>query len=295
MGEDENPPNPPELGWSVAPTEQAIITKRLTRANWAQVFEGGIDSSHGRFLHRGTITQREGSANRDTFPVYEALDTDYGSLIAARHGIPGESKSQVLWRVYQFLLPFYTMVPRGSEAGPLICHAFVPRDDESTMVWSATWHPDRAIDPSRDLAEGSAHATLHVREFRAATGEADSAWVPIASRENDYLLDWNRQKKEAFSGIPGIALQDAAMQESMGAIFNRENEHFGSADMGILHVRRVWMELARSLEGLNGRGELPGVRCPERYRVRSFSLLLEKGESWIEAAHKYQADSLGVR
>ena len=74
------------------------------------------------------------------------------------------------------------------------------------------------------------------------------------------------------------------MQESMGAIFNRENEHLGSSDAAILHVRRRWMALARALEAAEGPLELPGVSSPESYLVRSCSFTLEKGESWLDSA-----------
>jgi hypothetical protein len=175
------------------------------------------------------------------------------------------------------------MVP-GAPDRPIIGHAFVPRDDVSTIVWSVVWHPTRSIDRDTDLGPGSPLA-IHVSDHEEPTDEADSDHIPLGNRRNDYLLDWERQRiGTSFSGIPGIALQDAAMQESMGAIFNRENEHLGSSDAAILHVRRRWMALARALEVAEGPLELPGVSCPESYLVRSCSFTLERGESWLEPA-----------
>jgi nitrite reductase/ring-hydroxylating ferredoxin subunit len=281
LGEDDDPGEPPMLEWSLVPESQAVITKRFTRANWAQALEGGIDSSHGQFLHRGTIARGDGR-QQDTHPVYEVADTDYGSLIAARRNLP-DAPSHYFWRIYQFLMPFYTMVP-GAPDRPIIGHAFVPRDDVSTIVWSVVWHPTRAIDRDTDLGPGSPLA-IHVSDHQEPTDEADSDYIPLGNRRNDYLLDWERQRSgTSFSGIPGIALQDAAMQESMGAIFNREHEHLGSSDAAILHVRRRWMALAKALEAAEGPLELPGVSCSESYLVRSCSFTLERGESWLEPA-----------
>ncbi|MBO0892838.1 MAG: Rieske 2Fe-2S domain-containing protein [Acidimicrobiales bacterium] len=290
LGEREDPGEPPKLEWSILPEAQVSLSKRFTRANWAQVLEGGIDSSHGQFLHRGTIARGDGR-QQDTHPVYEVADTDYGSLIAARRDL-ADQPTRYFWRIYQFLMPFYTMVP-GAPDRPIIGHAFVPRDDVSTMVWSAVWHPTRAIDHDTDLGPGSPLA-IHVSDYQEPTDEADSEYLPRANRGNDYLADWERQQSSTFSGIPGIALQDAAMQESMGAIFNRQNEHLGSSDAAILHVRRRWMALAQALEGAEGPPELPGLARPESYLVRSCSLTLDKGEPWLEAAREHLQARPGV-
>lgn len=289
MGPRAEVPEPPRIEWSLIPREQALISKRLTRANWAQVLEGGIDSSHGQFLHRGTIAASAGRISSDTHPVYEVLDRDYGALIAARRNMEDESK--YYWRIYQFLMPFYTMVPGGG-GSPIIGHAFVPRDDVSTMVWSVTWHPTRAMDPERDNRPGLPIA-VHVDEFREPTAEADSQWEPIGGADNDYLVDWERQKTSRYSGIPNIALQDAAMQESMGAIYSRADEHLGTSDAAILKVRRRWMALAKAASA-DATRELPGENNPESFLVRSCSLVLPKDEPWLDQAQKYLDVQLGV-
>lgn len=290
MGEAAEVGEPPWLEWNTIPDEQVVLSKRFTRANWAQVLEGGIDSSHGQFLHRGTIASAL-RVSRDTHPVYELMDTEYGAMIAARRDMP--DGASYFWRVYQFLMPFYTMVPSNG-GDPIIGHAFVPRDDTSTMVWSVTWHPTRPIEPAVDLAPGSPLA-IHAEEYRAPTYEADSQWIPLGGRDNSYLLDWERQRSGVFSGIPGIALQDAAMQESMGAVYSRSEEHLGASDAAIVRVRRRWMALARSVrEGGADIGLMPGERAPEQYRVRSCSLVLSKEHSWLEEVKKYLKARPGV-
>src|SRR5215831_5001034 len=40
---------------ATVPAEQTFISKRLQECNWLQAMEGGIDSSHVSFLHRGDL------------------------------------------------------------------------------------------------------------------------------------------------------------------------------------------------------------------------------------------------
>ena len=55
---------------------------------------------------------------------------------------------------------------------------------------------------------GGVHAELIPGTFR-----------PVANRDNDYLMDRAAQKAgHYYSGIKGIAIQDASLQESMGPI-----------------------------------------------------------------------------
>jgi hypothetical protein len=65
---------------------------------------------------------------------------------------------------------------------------------------------------------------------------------------NDYLIDRNSQRSESFSGIVGINTQDVAVQEGMGPIPDRTQEHLGSTDRAIVTMRRLLLEATRSVE-----------------------------------------------
>ena len=42
---------------------------------------------------------------------------------------------------------------------------------------------------------------------------------PLQNKDNDYLIDREAQKAgKTYSGVEGIAMQDASLQESMGPI-----------------------------------------------------------------------------
>jgi len=76
-------------------------------------------------------------------------------------------------------------------------------------------------------------------------------------------------------------VQDQAVQESQGAIVDRSQERLGSSDSAIIHVRRRLMAAARALR--DQRTPAPGSN-PRSFLVRSTSVVLAPGESWIEGA-----------
>lgn len=70
------------------------------------------------------------------------------------------------------------------------------------------------------------------------------------------------------------------MNESMGAIFDRTNEHLGTSGSMVIQVHR---RLIRAAAELRDHGTIPpGVDNPEWYDYRSASGTLPKGESWLD-------------
>ena len=55
MGPPETQPPLPEWEFITVPPKQTFSSKRLQESNWLQAMEGGIDSSHVSFLHRGDL------------------------------------------------------------------------------------------------------------------------------------------------------------------------------------------------------------------------------------------------
>src|SRR5690606_15224494 len=85
-------------------------------------------------------------------PKFTVSTTDYGLLIAAERAGP-EADPFNYWRVTQFLLPCFSMIPTplqhdpDSRALPYNGHAWVPIDDENTWTWSFGVSPDRDYTP----------------------------------------------------------------------------------------------------------------------------------------------------
>ena len=271
MGPDDDVPPLPELEWALVPAENRYISKRIQESNWLQGLEGGIDSSHVSFLHRFNLAtdamHQRGQGNEflkgDTHPRFETATSSGGLLIAARRNATDE---EYYWRITQYILPWYTLIPPFGDH-PLGGHAWVPIDDERCWVWNINFHPSRPLD-SEEIHSMDSGAGIHAELI-------PGTFQTVANRENDYLVDRAAQAAgTTFSGIAGFAMQDAAIQETMGAIQPREEEHLGTSDIGIAMARRSLCEAATALRD---NGVAPPGRDTAAQRVRSASLLLRKG------------------
>src|SRR6266704_1459759 len=99
-------------------------------------------------------------------------------------------------------------------------------EDEHCWAWSINYHPGRALSASevKAMREG---AGIHVKYV-------PGTFVPLANKSNDYLIDRMTQRRgRSYSGVEGIAMQDASLQESMGPIQDRTREHLCMTDKGI--------------------------------------------------------------
>lgn len=299
MGGLKTLPALPDLEWNLTPSSQVHISKRVQESNWAQTLEGGIDSSHGSFLHAlnepsdysGGHRRGWGYLLTDRHPRFEVEETDYGALLGVRRNAEEDS---YYWRISQFLMPFYTMIPPYGPNPSIHGHAFVPMDDFNTLVWTITWHPNRPLTKS-EAGDGGAYEKLgggvHLtpKDYLPATSAPAGAWYPKANKNNDYFIDRASEKTTRFSGVPGIAAQDSAVQESMGLISDRTKEHLGLADAGIVRVRRRYLQAARDLMENNS---LPvGVKDGRVYQVRSAAVVLPRDTNWVKAA----SDWLNIR
>jgi len=116
---------------------------------------------------------------------------------------------------------------------------------------------------------------------------------PRQNKDNDYLMDRDAQRRgETFSGVRGIAMQDALLQESMGPIVDRSKERLVSADSGIIKARRKLLKAALALrdEGVTP----PGVDVAHHH-VRSAAVVLPEDESFLDACKDDLTAIPGVR
>ncbi|HEV7907179.1 MAG TPA: Rieske 2Fe-2S domain-containing protein [Pseudonocardiaceae bacterium] len=280
MGPKELQPEVPELEWAMLPDSQVFVSKRLQETNYLQAMEGGIDSSHVSFAHRFNMDDdpmHAGTAGleylkADTRPKFEVVESDGGLLIGARRNVDDET---YYWRITQWIMPWYTIIPPFGTHNPLGAHAWVPIDDETCWAWSINYHP------ARDLREDE------LESMRRGDG-IHAKYIPgtyrtLANAGNDYLIDRQAQReKRSFSGVEGIAAQDFSLQESMGAITDRTKERLGTSDAAIILARR---RLLAAAERLGQNAELPGVD-PAHHRVRSTSVLLPKEVPFQDGAQE---------
>ncbi|HET9822246.1 MAG TPA: Rieske 2Fe-2S domain-containing protein [Burkholderiaceae bacterium] len=278
MGPADQQPPLPEWEFATVPAEQSFMSKRFQECNWLQALEGGIDSSHVSFLHSGALHRdplfkgaRGNQYNlNDLAPVFDVVPADGGLFVGARRNAEDD---QYYWRITPWIMPCFTMVPpRGDH--PVHGHFWVPIDDHNCWAWSFDYHPTRALTPEERQAMLDGKG-IHVRYV-------PGTYIPLQNKNNDYLMDRAAQKAGiSYSGIEGIAMQDASLQESMGPVQDRTRENLVGTDNGIIMTRQ---RLMRAAKALVEKGELPPGRTPEHQRVRSAAVLLPRGAAFKDAA-----------
>jgi phthalate 4,5-dioxygenase oxygenase subunit len=288
MGPQRPPPPLPGLEWLDLPEDHHVAGMRVQYCNWVQAMEGEIDQSHVSYVHRSL--NRNGSVvasvlvdqirATDTHPKFELVETEYGNCIAAGRDSDGEQK---YWRISHHLMPFHTMTGPYGVDPRRTWRAWIPIDDTNTLVMGMLFHPLRPITAAEREAALTRSTVWNIApENRApATSKAYGRYRPLATVENDYFQDREVQRTETFSGIPEFWAQDAALQISMGTIADREREHLGTSDTGIIAMRR---RLLSSVKALRDRGELPAeIANPTCYSVRGDAILLPANRSWYDA------------
>jgi len=287
MGPADQQPPFPEFEFSTVAAEQSYTSKRVQECNWLQAMEGGIDSSHVSFLHSGALNTDplfKGSKGNqynlgDKKPVFEVVESEGGLYIGARRNA---EDGKYYWRITPWVMPCFTMVPPRADH-PMHGHFWVPMDDENCMAWSFDYHPVRELtELEREAME--AGKGVHVR--------VDRKFRPLQNRDNDYLIDRAAQKAgKTFSGVEGIGMQDASLQESMGPIQDRTKENLVSTDNGIIMARH---RLIRAAKDLAAKGALPPGRDPVHQKVRSVAVVLPQGTPFKEGAGEALKAKAGV-
>jgi phthalate 4,5-dioxygenase oxygenase subunit len=262
-----------------APATHRYTTKNLQECNWVQAVEGAVDSVHSTFLHCNDLHDR--SLLRANAPAIDFETTDYGLAGAAIHPLEGGREYA---RTFHFVLPVHSIRGRitgrrgGDEPVPTITgQVYAPIDDETCWLYSY----EHAYDPA------IAFTPAFLAEREAMWGR-DPANMTAGYRlrrniRNDYQIDRNLQRSTSFSGILGMNVQDVALQEGMGAICDRSQEHLAHSDRVIIATRRLLMDAMDAVE----RGDDPQALDPTVYRtVRGADHIVTAGTDWRTAYRK---------
>jgi len=275
MGPPDLKPPLPGFEWARVPKAQRFVSKRTQECNWLQAMEGGIDSAHVSFLHRYDLksdslhVSKGAELTAKTDVAFEVIESDGGMVIGVRR--PAH-EGHYYWRITQWIMPFHTMIPPYGD-NALNGHAWVPTDDENCISWCFTHHPTRAL-TEHELHVmrngGGIHVSLIPGTFR-----------PVINKDNDYLMDRAAQKaNKTYCGVKTIAMQDAAIQESMGPIQDRSKENLTSTDNGVIMARIRLRKAALAA----AEGKAPDGLDPATHAVRSASIVLPESASFHEAA-----------
>ena len=280
MGPPDKQPPLPEYEIVHVRPQQRFVAKRLQECNWLQALEGGIDSSHVSWLHRGELNTDplfKGSRGNqynlnDSRPVFEVVENPGGLYIGVRRNA---ENNNYYWRITPWVMPSYTMSPpRGNH--PVHGHFWVPIDDENCWAWSFDYHS------TRDLTETEVQAMQDGKGIYVKF--VPGSYRPLQNKDNDYLIDREAQKAgRYYSGVEGIAMQDASLQESMGPVVDRTKENLVSTDNGIIMARH---RMLKAVKALMDKGTVPPGVDPAHQRVRSAAVILGPDQPFNEGARE---------
>jgi phthalate 4,5-dioxygenase oxygenase subunit len=253
---DKQPPFP-HWQYLDVPDNHRVVMRVDSHYNWVQATEGGLDSSHVSILHTngarpgwlGQSTDQVGAFD-DTGPQLELEETEFGYHYAAfrRPARPGEPEN---CRIVPFVMPSGRIIPGGALQGAsnatLVLE--IPLDDEHTATYSVRYS-SKPVDPGERLREtGFDDPEIYSFEdnkLKMSRGDY---------KQNRAIMTTN------FSGLRGIATEDAAIATSQGPIYDRSTEHLIASDMAVVRFRR---RLLDSVDDMERGGDPVGVQADHR-------------------------------
>jgi phenylpropionate dioxygenase-like ring-hydroxylating dioxygenase large terminal subunit len=270
MGDEAEAPEFPAFEWLSLPPEQVYVSRWEQECNYAQAMEGELDSAHVGFLHR--LVNQTSADNQalngsffkgDTAPRWKILPTANGFMACNGRRV---SEEQRYWRLNQFMLPFYTMIPPHPKDANLV-RMWVPMTDERSWVICVSFRPDRPL--------GADEITAWRKGENSHRLVIPGTTRPTQRMDNDYLIDRQLQKTHSYTGIDGIRAQDAMVTETAGPIVDRSREHLGTSDRAVIAMRKALLDaaLAHRADGASPQA----VLRPELYAARATQTVLPEG------------------
>ncbi len=291
MGLAKDLPELPDLEFLRVADDQRVYRLFFQEANYLQVLEGGIDPTHVMWLHspydlndeemNAQQPAQQRAANKlgvkKTPEDVELVEHDAGFTYGARRSLSG---GKSLWRVNQFIMPWYTMPPGGDQRA---ARAFIPVDDENCVKWQVRWYPTPEVAAK---TEEGVRAFFDEEAYHPPSNAVPFGHIRMqAKRANDYLINWDLHKSRRI-GIAGVNLQDVCVTENEGPgpIMDRTKEHLCAGDISTIRAR---LKLLNSAKALRERGTPPpGARDPSVYRVRGASMTVPDDVRWFDGVQE---------
>ncbi len=299
MGKADTPPPLPQIEATMMEDPEIWCLQR--NCNWLQALEGDIDTSHVGYLHVGSLTPddlEEDHPMRPTVlnrsPEYVVSNAEWGTMYGAFR--PNDD-GQMSWRVAHFMFPFWTQTPNNRFSTRAIARAWVPMDDEHSMLFDITGGVDEG-NPAYTSKLKDETPLFEPIKYAETTTDWFGRWRAADEECNDWGIDRESQRNgHQFTGIPNITMQDQAVTESMGGITDHEYENLAPTDQMIAFTRRRILLMAKAArdKGLTP----PGVEDanifyqaragsflhePEADLKEAYEAQLEKAERWGKSA-----------
>ena len=258
--------------------------------NWLQALEGDIDTSLVGFLHLGSLgpddlpaghPMRPALVNR--VPRYEVANTEWGTMYG---GYRPSDDGRTSWRVAHFMFPFWTQTPNNRFASRAIARAWVPMDDEHSMLFDLTIGTDDG-NPAYHSTRRDGTPLFDKFCHRPNTSDWFGRWRCVDDERNDWGIDRESQRSgRHYTGIANITMQDQAVTESMGPITDHGFEHLGPSDRMITLTRRRLLNAARAWRDHR---QLPEAATrPEVYHAARAGSFLCEAATPLDQAYREQ-------
>ena len=188
LGPAEKCPPFPQFPWFELAATQHVTAMHPVNANFVQVMEGLVDSSHVTILHANslrsatdshlTFAQKVNNMQYEAAPRIEAEETEFGFHYAALRREPDGRGTQA--RITAFIAPCTILNPNGD-----VATIVVPRNDESSNFFHVFWDGKRSIGEEPQRSALLRFVGLDP-ETRQAMGIDPSGGVASPSRRNRF-------------------------------------------------------------------------------------------------------------
>jgi hypothetical protein len=179
------------------------------------------------------------------------------------------------------MLPSHGTGPSTLPGETYFGYTLVPIDDTRHWIYTYGWNPERPIDEAERRKLQAGHGII---------AEVDERFHGIRNKTNEYLIDRAEQREKTFTGIRGLAEQDAMIQESQGLIADRTREHLSPTDAAVVKFRRTVIDGAKALAD----GEAPRAPSLHQYfKTRPGSWMAKEGTSFEDVMVERFGERLG--
>lgn len=272
------------FAYDEVPASHRVIHRVNVTANYLQLAEGGVDSSHVGILHTNQVRpswrarrQRtdagvlDAAIMEDNAPSLEIEDTPFGFHYAAIRGSMADEASGLRnVRITPVILPTLRVIPATFYFFSVY---ETPMDDVSTATYVIT-HADRPIS-FEDLTR--VHGLDDERFWSPEDCWFRASW-------DDRLGQDRASMDESWTGHRGIQREDVVIAMSSEPIIDRSKEHLVAADQAVVRLRRRMMDAIRLTEA----GEPPpGLLVSDLTKVLASDQDIARDARWqdIAAAH----------
>ncbi|HEX4112254.1 MAG TPA: Rieske 2Fe-2S domain-containing protein [Stellaceae bacterium] len=275
------------FGYDEVPASHRVIHRVNVTANYLQLAEGGVDSSHVGILHTNQVRPSwrarrhaadagvlDAAVMEDNAPRLEIEDTPFGYHYAAIRDAMGEGGQSGLRnvRVTPVILPTLRVIP----ATFYYFSVFeTPMDDVSTATYVIA-HADRPISYD-DMTK--VHGLDDPRFWSPEDCWFRTNWDERLGQDRDSM-------NESWTGHRGIQREDVVMAMSQERILDRSVEHLVAADQAVVRLRRRMMDMILLEEA----GEPPpGLMIADLTKILARDQDIAATDRWQDLAPEHRA------